>query len=153
MSEVKSTVRAIVRATGSGWANVEVEGGGCGRCHEEGGCGGQNLTQMFCAGPKTYRVEDPLGAQVGERVEIAINAGNVRRSANVAYVFPLLAALVSAIAGHQLSGEPGAIVGLALGLAGGFIYLYLQTRQALGKIAGHPHIVSRSLLKQEANRP
>ena len=88
MNSEPSTVRAIVREINQADALVEVEQGGCGRCHEPGGCGGQQLTQMFCSTPKTYRVANEIGAGVGDRVTIAIAADSVRRTANLAYVQP-----------------------------------------------------------------
>ena len=68
MNSEPSTVRAIVREINQADALVEIEQGGCGRCHEPGGCGGQQLTQMFCSTPKTYRVANEIGAGVGDRV-------------------------------------------------------------------------------------
>ena len=92
-----STVRATVRALEGGIALVEVEQGGCGRCHEKGGCGGQNLTQMLCTSPKVYRAENRIGAAVGERGLIDIESGSVRASANLAYGVPLLACVLGAV--------------------------------------------------------
>ena len=63
----QTTIKAIIRNLDGKFANVEVEHGGCGHCHEEGGCGGQQLTQMFCSGQKTYLVENTIGADVGDR--------------------------------------------------------------------------------------
>lgn len=121
-----TTVKAIVRAVEGEDALVEVESGGCGRCHEEGGCGGNNLTQMMCGSPKAYRVRRGSAA-VGDRVEVAIAAGVVRRSANIAYVIPLLGLLGGAVLGMQVAGDHGAIVGGALGL----LLAWLRGRQRL----------------------
>ena len=147
-----TTVFAIVRAVEGKEALLEVEAGGCGRCHEEGGCGGQQLTQMFCSGPKTYRLENGLGASVGDRVQVAIAQENLRRSANLAYVLPLTVALLAAVLGDRLAGESGAIAGLLGGLAAALAYLRWRLRAGAGKIAGRPYIVSRSHSNQEACR-
>lgn len=144
MSEGQSTTQAVVRAVDGGEAVVEVAQGGCGRCHEKGGCGGQNLTQMFCTAPKTYRVANDIGAQVGERVVIAIGAGSIRRTANLAYGLPLLSAIGGALLGSALNGDLGAVGGTLGGLALSFAYIRWRSRSALDNSHLHPHIVSRS---------
>ena len=143
MSE-ENTVRAVVRALDGDDAIVEVESGGCGRCHEEGGCGGQNLTQMLCGGPKTYRAENRIGAGVGDRVAVAIAAGSIRKSANLAYGVPLFAAILGAAIGSALGGDLLAVLGAALGLAVSVVYIRFRSRDRSGVLAQRPHIVSRS---------
>lgn len=144
MNQEMSTIRAIVRAVDGNQAVVEVEAGGCGRCHEKGGCGGQSLTQMFCSGPKTYRVENSAGAELGDRVTVAIAAGSVRRTANFAYGLPLLATIAGATLGMALGGDLGAMLGAGCGLALSFLYIGFRTRSNSGNISERPHIVSRS---------
>lgn len=144
-----STIRATVRQVNDAWADVEVAQGGCGRCHEKGGCGGQHLTQMFCSGPRHYQVKNTLGAQPGDEVIVALSAGNVRRSANMAYGLPLLTLFVGAVLGAQLGQDPGAMLGAALGLVVGFVLLAKKMRQRTGNFLEHPYIVSRSTRKQE----
>lgn len=144
MNQEMSTIRAIVRAVDGNQAVVEVEAGGCGRCHEEGGCGGQSLTQMFCSGHKTYRVDNPSGAKPGDQVTVAISAGSVRRTANFAYGLPLLATIAGAVVGMSLRGDVGAILGAVGSLALSILYVGFRSRVGSGNIADRPHIVSRS---------
>lgn len=144
MADGKTTVRAVVRALDGKQAMVEVEQGGCGRCHEEGGCGGQQLTQMFCSGAKTYRVDNAIGAGVGDRVTIAIAAGSVRRTANLAYGVPLTASILGAALGSSVSGDPGAILGAGVALTLSLAYVRFRSRNPAGNFAERPHIVSRS---------
>lgn len=139
-----STAQAIVRAVDGGNALVEVAQGGCGRCHEKGGCGGQNLTQMFCTTPKIYQVGNDIGAQVGDRVVIAISAGSIRQTANLAYGLPLLSAIGGALLGSALGGDLGAILGTLAGLMLSFAYLRWCSNSALDNAQLPPHIVSRS---------
>lgn len=148
-----STIRAIVRDREGDEALVEVSGGGCGRCHEKGGCGGQQLTQMFCSGPKRYRVENPLGAEIGEQVTIAISEGALRTSANLAYGLPVLLLLAGAIAGNLLAGDSGAMAGAVLGISAGFFHLARKSRRPAGNSAARPQIISRSQPTLEENRP
>ena len=144
MSGDTSSIAAVVREISDGVAFVEVEHGGCGRCHEPGGCGGQQLTQMFCHGPKTYCVENPVGAAIGDRVVVAIASGELRRSANLAYILPLTAAIVGALIGMPLGGDPGAMIGALAGLVIAFLYVRHRAVQRVDDPAFRPHIVSHS---------
>ena len=87
---------------------VRMEETGCGRCHEDGGCGGNNLGKMFCSTPRTFRVLNPGAAGVGERVNVVIADGAIRRSALLAYGLPLVALFAGALAGLVLGGDGGA---------------------------------------------
>ncbi len=143
MPEESSTISAVVRSLDGNEALVEVEHGGCGRCHEKGGCGGQRITQMFCGGPRTYRVENAVGANPGERVTVAIAGGSLRRSANLAYGLPLTATIAGALLGTWISGDSGGIVGAVFGLMLSFSYVRFRAQDAAGNMAARPHIVSR----------
>lgn len=144
MPDEHSTIRAIVRALDGDRALVEVEAGGCGRCHEKGGCGGQQLTQMFCSGPKTYQVDNSLRASVGDRVTVAIAEGSVRRTANLAYGAPLTATILGAALGTSIAGDLGAMAGAGLGLVLSFLYIRFRARDPAGNFTERPHIISRS---------
>lgn len=144
MPQEANTIRAVVRHVDAETAVVEVESGGCGRCHEKGGCGGQQLTQMFCSGPRQYQVENAIGAEPGERVTIAVAAGSLRRSANLAYAWPVLALIAGAAGGNLLGGDGGAMLGGVLGLVVAFALLAQKSKREAGNSASRPHIVSRS---------
>jgi sigma-E factor negative regulatory protein RseC len=143
MEEEKTTIRAVVRALEGRQALVEVESGGCGRCHEKGGCGGQHLTQMFCSSPKTYLADNDFSAQIGDRVTVAIAAGAVRQTANLVYGVPLTATLAGAVLGMPLGGDLAAMQGAALGLVLAVAYVRFSARNLAGKTTARPHIISR----------
>ena len=149
MIEEPNTIRAVVRALDGEEAIVEVEQGGCGRCHEEGGCGGQQLTQMFCSSPRTYRVGNAGGAQVGDRVTVAIAAGSVRRTANLAYGIPLLACIAGAIVGMMIGGDLWAMAGAFFALVIAVGYVRFQSRESAGNFSERPYIVSSSSSDKE----
>lgn len=145
MNAEQNTVRGTVRQLLDGIALVEVEQGGCGRCHEKGGCGGQQLTQMFCSGPRHYRVaNDDAEVRVGDRVTIAVPAGSIRQTANLAYILPLTAAIVGALIGMPLGGDPGAMIGALAGLVIAFLYVRHRAAQRIDDPAFRPRIVSHS---------
>ena len=87
------------------FATVLMDETGCGRCHEQGGCGGNNIGKMFCSTPRTFLVLNPGKALPGQRVLIAISEGAVRHSAFYAYVFPLFSLFSGAFIGEILGGE------------------------------------------------
>lgn len=130
MQEEDNIAHAVVRAVDAGMATVEVQQG-CGRCHEEGGCGGQQLTRMFAGGPPTFCVENRIGAAVGDHVLVALASGGVRRSANLAYGIPLLGLLVGAFAGNVAGGDLGAIIGAASGLGAAFLLVAQRQSPAM----------------------
>ena len=127
MIDAKGTITAVNGDT----AEVLMDETGCGRCHEEGGCGGHNLGKMLCASPRRFQVLNPGNSAVGDRVTIVVAEGAVRRSALLVYVVPLLALLVGALGGSALAGEIGAIVGAVGGLLGAWLILrYVQAHGA-----------------------
>ncbi len=105
-----------VTAVDDDYALVSIVDKGCGRCHEEGGCGGNNLAQMFCSSPKIYRVLNPRQATVGDTVVVAIGEKTLFRGALVAYGFPLLGLFVGAVSGLLIAGDTGSILGAGCGL-------------------------------------
>ncbi len=115
------------------FAIVRMDETGCGRCHEQGGCGGNNIGKMFCNAPRTFRVLNPGHSAIGDQVTVVIAEGAIRRSAALAYGLPLLALFVGAISGLALAGEAGAIFGSISGLFGAWLGL------RYAKIRGTPN--------------
>ncbi|MGE5386709.1 MAG: SoxR reducing system RseC family protein [Betaproteobacteria bacterium] len=135
-------VRAVVRSLDGDLALVEVEQGGCGRCHEKGGCGGQHLTQAFCSASKRYQVKNVPGVQVGDQVTIGIPAGAVRYSANLVYVLPVLSIFVGALSGMHYAGDSGAMFGGLIGLISAWLIIRLKARSKAGNPEFQPQIIS-----------
>lgn len=119
----------VITAIDDKYAVVLMDETGCGRCHEDGGCGGNNLGKMLCSAPRTFRVRNPGNLRIGDRVQVAIAEGVVRRSAMAAYGLPLLTLFVGALGGSAIAGEPGAIVGAVAGL----FCAWLALRHAQGR--------------------
>lgn len=112
-----------ITALDDDYALVSIVDKGCGRCHEEGGCGGNNLAQMFCSSSKVYRVFNPRNARIGENVVVVIGEKTLFRGALVAYGLPLTSLFIGAALGQQYFGDTGSILGAACGLffAWGFL--------------------------------
>jgi sigma-E factor negative regulatory protein RseC len=108
-------VRGTVTSLDGDHAFVRIMGEGCGRCHEPGGCGGSNLTQVFCLSPKIYRVLNPSQAKPGEEVVVVIRDRTLFRGAIAGYGLPLLGLFVGAALGLEF-GEVGSMIGAGCGL-------------------------------------
>jgi sigma-E factor negative regulatory protein RseC len=99
------------------YALVQVEEGGCGRCHEPGGCGGQQLTQIFRRAPRQYRVRNACDAKAGDTVAVVLPTSVLTYHVTLGYGLPLAGLLAGALIGEFLGGgNGGALAGAALGL-------------------------------------
>jgi len=130
----------MITAIDGDYAIVQMDETGCGRCHEQGGCGGNNIGKMFCNAPRTFRVLNPGHSAINDRVTIVIAEGTVRRSATLAYGLPLLALILGALTGTALSGEIGAIIGALIGLLCSWLALYVAQLRASPDQRTQPYI-------------
>lgn len=112
MAEARGTITAL----DGDHAFVRIAGEGCGRCHEPGGCGGNNLARVFCPSPGIHPVLNPRGAKVGEEVVIVIRERTLLHSALAGYVLPLFGLFLGAALGLDLAGETGSMIGALGGL-------------------------------------
>lgn len=106
----------VVIALEGEYALVQVDRSGCGRCHEVGGCGGNQLDKLFGNTLSRFQVKNPGNSSVGDCVTLVIAEGSIRRSAIRAYVLPLIALFSGAFLGLTLAGEAGAMLGALVGL-------------------------------------
>lgn len=152
MVKDNSEVRAVIRALEGDVALVEVQGGGCGRCHEEGGCGGHHLTQALCSAPKTYRVANPAGLKVGDEVTLGIASRAVWIGASFAYALPVLVLLAGAMIGAFIHDNGGAILGGVIGLFTAWLILRWKVRHGLENSDFQPQIVTPDSIQHEMRR-
>jgi sigma-E factor negative regulatory protein RseC len=150
---------AIVARVEGEHAYVEVGGaaGGCGRCHESGGCQSSILGQLFSSKPRQYRIANRIGAAPGDHVVVRIAEGATLRAALLTYVLPVLFLLLGAAAGTAFGGAAndasamlGALAGFALGVLAG-----LTLRRARLGMVAEPILIRRSssfCLSKEACR-
>jgi len=101
-------------------ATVRVESqGGCGRCHEPGGCGGVQLTQVLCSRNDELTVPNGEHAGVGDDVVVSVSNAALYRGVIAGYCIPLVGLLLGAIIGSvAIDSDWGAVVFSVLGLAG-----------------------------------
>ena len=121
--------RGVVLRVDGAYAEVEVQpvSGGCGRCHEEGGCGSNLLNESLR--PRhlsVYRLPNTIHAKTGDAVIINIAEGAVLRAALWAYLLPALLLIVGTALGQWLSpagDERGPLLGAVVGGWLGFMIL------------------------------
>lgn len=111
----------VVTGLDGQFAMVRIDQSGCGRCHEDGGCGGHNLGRFLCRTPEIYRVLNGGNAAIGDRVTVTVPEGVVKRGALFAYVLPLVALFAGAFAGKTVGGDIGSVVGAVGGLMVAFL--------------------------------
>lgn len=119
-------------------AYVEVGGeGGCGLCHEAGGCQSGLLGQLFGAKPRQFRIANRIGAMPGDRVIVSVAEGAAWRAALLTYILPVFFLLLGAAAGTVLGKHDdvwtalGALAGFAIGVLAGLTFRQVR----IGKIA------------------
>lgn len=118
--------RGVVRRLEGADAWVDVSAAeGCGRCHEEGGCGGISIAAPFGRGTRTLRVPNDIDARPGEPVGVVVSDALPVRAAMLTYGWPVLGVLGGAALGTMLSGEaPGDLPALIGAVAGGALLFW-----------------------------
>jgi len=116
----------VIRLEGKEAVVESTQGGGCGNCDSENGCGSGKLSQLFCSEPRRFRVRNAGNAQVGTLVQVTLPDGVLLRSALVVYMLPLALLLGGAIIGaqwaHDAAGSDAyAALGGLIGLSSGFV--------------------------------
>ncbi|MBO1924128.1 SoxR reducing system RseC family protein [Thiomicrorhabdus sp. 6S3-12] len=83
---------------------------GCSGCAQSGGCGTSALSTLFVARHnKPIRVENPLGAEVGNLVDLSMDESRLVKHSFMAYGLPLIGLLVFSVLAQKLlliSGIP-----------------------------------------------
>lgn len=114
----------------------------CGGCGSSTGCGTALIDQFLGRRTVTLRAQNPIGAQIGDRVVIGVREGGLLAAALAAYLAPILGLLAGGVLGQWL-GQPGppldssaaaangsALVGSLLGF---LLALYWLRRYSAGR--------------------
>lgn len=113
MSAVLARAR-VLRVMGDRMLVESVERG-CGRCDEPGGCGGRGLESLKA---RVVEVGNPLGACVGDYVELSVPGEAIVGLASRVYLLPLAGLIGGALLGGDSSW---ALVASLSGAALGFL--------------------------------
>lgn len=117
--------RAIIIQLDGAEAVVEArQGGGCGHCDSEKGCG--KAAHMFSSQPRRFRVRNGINARIGEEVQVSMADGMLLRSAAIIYMLPLALLLAGGLLGSNWAAADSqrdgyAAIGAVFGLAAGFV--------------------------------
>lgn len=136
--------RAVIIELDGDEAIVESRnGGGCGQCDSEKGCG--KASQLFSSKPRRFRVRNEINARVGEEVQVFVADGVLLRSAAIMYLLPLALLLVGGALGSHWAVEASsrdgyAVMGALLGLASGFVLARLLTLRQRALSSAQPVI-------------
>jgi sigma-E factor negative regulatory protein RseC len=112
----------VVEACGSEvWVEVPGRAPSCGSCTNTDACQDSLLGQA--AGPRRYRLENSIGARVGDQVQLTVAEGTLWRAALLSYLLPVLLAIGGAAAGQSMAGDGGGVCGTFVGLCVGLVLL------------------------------
>ncbi len=143
--------RGVVTSLEGQCALVEITpvSGGCGRCHEAGGCGSNLLNESLRPQRlNVYRLPNGIDAKVGDAVIISVAEGAVLRAALLAYLLPALFLIVGAAIGTQLAapGSDGwALAGAGVGLGIGLLIL----RRVQSRRVGGAHVLAMRFVRAD----
>ena len=111
MSQCEATV---VAADGREvWVEVPERAPSCGNCKTADAC--QTGLLGLGTGPRRYRLENSIGARVGDHVALIVADGTVWRASLASYVVPLLLAIGAAAIGQFVAGDAAAVIGTLAG--------------------------------------
>lgn len=127
-----SQCEAVVVAVEGREVWVEVPGRApiCGSCKTAEAC--QTGLLGLGAGPRRYRLENRIGARVGDHVQLTVADGTVWRASLMSYVLPLLLAIGGAAIGQFAAADAGAVTGTLAGLGCGLVLLRRNEIRARG---------------------
>jgi len=94
---------------------TEVQGG-CGRCHEPGGCGGARIAHAFGQPNSVFHIpfDEPL--KVGQAVVLMADEKAALGAALATYALPTMLVLLGVAIGASIWGDAGALVGFVASL-------------------------------------
>jgi len=98
------------------WVRLTEQETGCGRCHEPGGCGGVRIAHAFGKPNDRFRISDVTGFAEGDLVQLVADDRAALYAGLTSYGWPTLGAILGAAVGTRLDAEPGAAIGLGVGL-------------------------------------
>lgn len=131
----------VIRLEGQDALVEAIQGGGCGSCDSEKGCGSGKLSQLFSGGVRRFRVRNVGNAQVGSLVHVSMPDGMLLNSALLMYILPLLLLFICALLAAQMAPVASSVdtysaAGALAGLIFGFVLVKLiSVRRKLFSVA------------------
>lgn len=126
----------VVEATGNQvWVEVPKRASACSNCQTPEAC--QDSLLGLRTGPRRYRLDNKIGARVGDHVQLTVAEGTVWHASLVSYVLPVLLALAGAAIGQSMAGDLVAVLGALAGLGCGLALLRIHELRA--RYANNPY--------------
>lgn len=125
---------AKVVEVGDGYAKVEcVSKSACGSCASADNCGNSAIAKAFPTRVHQLQVKLTEAVEVGDQIELALNAKNMLQSAVLVYLVPIAMLMIGAALGkfitmRGIAGEWVIALSTLLGLALGFLLVRGLTR-------------------------
>lgn len=136
--------RVIVMETALNVAWVQaVSTSSCEQCNGKG-CGSSKLGQLFCSKPRQFQVNNPINAQIGDEVIVAVVEGTILRSIALVYILPLVFLLIGAMLAERFSANDLHVAaGAGIGVVLGFLFARWLSARPLVQQA-HPYIARKA---------
>lgn len=103
------------------WVRIEARSGGCGRCDEPGGCRSSGIAYAFSAPKTLFRLQNEIGAHVGDAVQLRMTEGAALRGALLSYGLGAALLILGAALGHGMALEAQADLGALAGGGAGLL--------------------------------
>lgn len=121
----------------------------CSGCSESS-CGTSVLANFFGQKPPLYRARNDIGAKVGDRVVVGLDELALFKGTLLLYLLPLMLLFVGALIGGAMaatadSRDGYSVVGAAVGLLVGFVWLKVFSANIGAGSKYQPVILSRAV--------
>lgn len=138
----------IVVRTESSMAFVETQrASACGSCSSKSSCGTSSLAGLMAGKSRFFKVQNPVGAVVGETVVVGLDERALLRGSLALYALPLLMLIAGAVAAGFLAPsvarEGYSIAGAAAGLAAGVVGVRIVASRLAATSRYQPVIMRR----------
>ncbi len=127
---IETRTRIVSISNGTAWV-APTEDSGCGGCGSRSSCAVSGLAKYFSRHQKLVPVPCHAGARPGEELVVAVSEGELLKAGLMAYLLPAgLGVAGAAWAAASGLGDPGAVAGMAGGVALGLLVARLLSRKA-----------------------
>lgn len=137
---IEERARVVALESGAVWVET-LRQSACGSCAAQKGCGHSAIARMS-EKPMHVRALTESGYQIGDEVIIGIPEDILLKSSLIAYLMPLIFALVAALSVQAINPAEGWVaLGGAGGLALGFVGVWLHARRVKHDPRYHPQVM------------
>jgi sigma-E factor negative regulatory protein RseC len=127
---IETKTRIVSVANGTAWVQA-TEDSGCGGCGSRSSCAVSGLARYFTRHQKLVPVPCDATARAGEELLVSVREADLLKAGLLAYLLPAVLGVAGAATGAANGlGDPGAVVGMAGGVALGLLSARLFSRNA-----------------------